>query len=130
MLAVSLEASGLCFFAFVTPERWWLLIPFFLTFGIGHAGWLVMQQTLIADFFGSKRFATLRGLATAFQAPVTFLVPLFMGYVFDVRGNYGLAILVVACITAGGALSLALIRRPMWIQGTAAAVTQPSSPAP
>ncbi|MGZ8230050.1 MAG: MFS transporter, partial [Burkholderiales bacterium] len=58
MLAVTLEGIGLCFFAFITPERWWLFIPFFLTFGIGHAGWLVLQHTLIADFFGSKRFAT------------------------------------------------------------------------
>ena len=127
MLAVSLEAIGLCFFAFVTPDRWWLLIPFFLTFGIGHAGWLVMQQTLIADFFGSRRFATLRGIATALQAPVAFLIPLFMGSVFDARGGYTLAILAVAGIAVSGAKTLVLIRRPMWIHLPAAAPAAPQT---
>ena len=114
MLAVTLEGIGLCFLAFVTPGRWWLFIPFFLTFGIGHAGWLVMQHTLIADFFGAKRFATLRGFANTIQIPVSVLVPLFMGYVFDTQGSYDFALLVVAAIVVCGALSLALIRRPMW----------------
>ena len=116
MLAVALEGIGLCFFAFVTPERWWLFIPFYLTFGIGHAGWLVMSQSLPADFFGSKHFATIRGLIIALQIPVTILVPLFMGLVFDTRGNYQLAYLVIACITFSGALCLGLSRRPLWIQ--------------
>ncbi|MGZ8156865.1 MAG: MFS transporter [Burkholderiales bacterium] len=121
MFAVTLEGIGLCFFAFITPERWWLFIPFFLTFGIGHAGWLVLQHTLIADFFGSKRFATLRGFANAFQIPVSVIVPVFMGYAFDTTGTYQLALLVIAGIVTAGALSLALIRRPMWIDTAAPA---------
>ncbi|MBI1988242.1 MAG: hypothetical protein HYS65_00655, partial [Betaproteobacteria bacterium] len=85
---------------------------------IGHAGWLVMSQSLPADFFGSKHFATIRGLIIALQIPVTILVPLFMGFVFDTRGNYQLAYLAIACITVSGALCLGLSRRPLWIQMT------------
>ncbi len=118
MVAVSLEGIGLCFFAFVTPDRWWLFIPFYLTFGIGHAGWLVLVQSLPADFFGIKHFATIRGLIIALQLPVTIVVPLFMGFVFDTRGNYQLACLVIACVTVGGALCLGLSRRPLWLQTT------------
>ena len=110
MLLFSQATIGLCFFAFVTPERWWLFIPFYLTFGIGHAGWLVMAQSLPADFFGSKHFATIRGLIIALQIPVTIVVPLFMGFVFDTRGNYQLAYLMIACITVGGALTLTRAR--------------------
>jgi MFS family permease len=113
MLAVMLEGIGLGFLAFVTPERWWLFIPFFLTFGLGHAGWLVLQHTLIADFFGAKRFATLRGFANALQIPVSVLVPLFMGYVFDTEGAYDFALLVIAAMVVCGALSLAFIQRPV-----------------
>ena len=119
MIALLLEAIGLCFFAFVTPERWWLFLPFYLTFGIGHAGWLVLFQTLPADFFGTRHFATIRGLTNALQIPVSILIPLLMGFVFDTRGNYELAYLAVACLIAIGALCLALIRRPMWIANAA-----------
>jgi len=116
MLAVTLEGIGLCFFAFVTPDRWWLFIPFYLTFGIGHAGWLVMIQSLPADFFGSKRFASIRGIIIALQIPVSIVVPVFMGHIFDTRGNYQFAYVVIGCITVCGALCLGLVRRPMWIQ--------------
>ena len=68
-------------------------------------------HTLIADLFGAKRFATLRGFANAFQIPVSVVVPLFMGYAFDTRGTYEVALLAIAALVVCGALSLALIRR-------------------
>jgi MFS family permease len=114
LLAVVLEGIGLCFLAFTTPERWWLFIPFFLTFGIGHAGWLVLQHTLIADYFGSKRFATLRGFANTLQLPMSVLVPVFMGYMFDTAGSYEDALLAIAVLVILGALTLVFIRRSMW----------------
>lgn len=116
MLAVTLEGVGLCFFAFVTPERWWLFIPFYLTFGIGHCGWLVLNQTLAADFFGSRNFATIRGLINTFQIPVGIVLPLCMGLVYDANQNYQIAYLAIAVFVAAGALSLNLVRRPLWIQ--------------
>jgi len=115
MVAVTLVGTGMFFFAFVTPERWWLFIPFYLTFGIGHAGWLVMSQSLAADFFGSRRFATIRGLINSFQVPVSIVVPLFMGIIFDTRGNYQAGYVTIATVTIVGALCLLFVRRPLWI---------------
>ncbi len=111
MLAVTLEGIGLCFLAFVTPERWWLFIPFYLTFGLGHCGWLVLNNTLPADFFGSRNFATIRGLVNTFQIPVSIALPVCMGYVFDTQGNYQMAYVAIAVLVVAGALSLALVRR-------------------
>jgi sugar phosphate permease len=110
MYAVCLEGVGLCFLAFVTPERWWLFIPFYLTFGLGHCGWLVLNQTLAADFFGARNFATIRGLVHSFSIPVSILLPLCMGYVYDTQGNYQWAYVGVAALVFAGALSLCLVR--------------------
>ena len=120
MLAVAMEGIGLFFFAFVTPDRWWLFIPFYLSFGIGHCGWLVLYQTLAADFFGSKNFATIRGLINTFQIPVSVVIPLWMGLVYDSQGNYQMAYVSIAGLVIGGALCLALVRRPMWIEDISA----------
>ena len=111
MIAVCLEGVGLCFLAFVTPDKWWLFIPFYLTFGLGHCGWLVLNNTLTADFFGSRNFATIRGLVNTFSIPVSIVLPLVMGYVFDTQGNYQMAYLGVAGFVVVGALSLMFVRR-------------------
>ena len=111
MVAVTLEGIGLCFLAFVTPERWWLFIPFYLTFGLGHCGWLVLSNTLAADFFGAKNFATIRGLLNTFSIPVSIVLPLCMGYVYDTQGNYQMAYVGVAVLVVVGALSLSLVKR-------------------
>ena len=111
MIAVCLEGVGLCFLAFVTPDKWWLFIPFYLTFGLGHCGWLVLNNTLTADFFGSRNFATIRGLVNTFSIPVSIVLPLVMGYVFDTQGNYQMAYLGVAGFVVVGALSLRFVRR-------------------
>ena len=110
MVAVTLEGIGLCFLAFVTPERWWLFIPFYLTFGLGHCGWLVLSNTLAADFFGARNFATIRGLLNTFSIPVSIVLPLYMGYVFDTQGNYQMAYVGVAVLVVIGALSLGLVK--------------------
>jgi MFS family permease len=117
MAAVTLVGIGLSFFAFVTPERWWLFVPFYLTFGIGHAGWLVLSQTLVADFFGSKNFATIRGLINSLQIPVSVAIPIFMGLVFDSHGNYQLGYVILAAVSIMGAVCLGPIRLPLWGQG-------------
>lgn len=111
MVAVTLEGIGLCFLAFVTPERWWLFIPFYLTFGLGHCGWLVLSNTLAADFFGAKNFATIRGLLNTFSIPVSIVLPLCMGYVYDSLGNYQMAYVGVAALVVAGALSLNFVKR-------------------
>jgi len=111
MLAVCLEGVGLCFLAFVTPERWWLFIPFYLTFGLGHCGWLVLQSTLTADFFGSKNFASIRGLVSTFSVPVSIVLPMLMGYSFDRMGNYHVAYISIAVFVIAGALSLLFVNK-------------------
>lgn len=92
----------------------------YLTFGIGHYGWLVLNQTLAADFFGSRNFATIRGLINTFQIPVSIVIPLCMGLVYDSNRNYQIAYVAIAGLVVAGALSLNLVRRPLWIQEPAA----------
>ncbi len=111
MLAVTLEGIGLCFLGFVTPEQWWLFIPFYLTFGLGHCGWLVLNQTLTADFFGAKNFATIRGLVNTAQIPIAMLLPLVMGYDFDTHGNYHFAHVGIAMLVIAGAQCLRFAKR-------------------
>lgn len=117
---------GLVLFANLNADRWWMLPLLYLTASVGHASWSVMGQTIVADYFGTRRFATLRGMSQMVQLPLGVVTPIIMGSLSDMQGDYVLAYEVIAAMMASGAICLALVRRPMW---DAAGVTLSPAPA-
>ena len=108
------QAVGLLIFANLTSDRIWLLPAYYMMYGIGHASWLIMQMTIVADYFGALRFATLRGLASTLQLPLGVLTPVIAGWSFDQTGSYRLIFTIYAGVVASGAIWLLLVRRPLW----------------
>ncbi|MDA0364264.1 MAG: MFS transporter [Chloroflexi bacterium] len=109
-----LQGAGLLIFANLTADRVWLLPVYYLTFGVGHASWLIMQMAVIADYFGTLRFATLRGLASTLQMPLGVLTPFLAGWSFDRTGSYHLIFTVYAFVAASGAIWMLMVRRAPW----------------
>jgi len=109
-----LQGAGLLIFANLTADRVWLLPAYYVTFGVGHASWLIMQMAVIADYFGTARFATLRGIASALQMPVGVLTPFLAGWSFDRTGSFHLIFTAYGITAATGAIWMLLIRRPEW----------------
>ena len=108
------QTAGIISFAFLSPENIWLAPIYLITQGISHAAMVIGRDSIVADYFGTKRYSTIRGLRQALLLPATFLAPLFMGALFDIRGNYRLGYIIVAIIGATGSIWLSLIRRPQW----------------
>ena len=133
-LGFILQGIGMLLFVQLEPGRLWLIPFYYAAFGLGHAAWLVVQMTLIGDYFGTLRFATLRGLASMFQTPVTMIAPVLAGFIFDRTGTYDVIFSVYAGIAACGAIFVLLVRRPMWREyeaaRAAAAAPAPVAPAP
>ena len=109
-----LQAIGLLIFAKVSPSLVWLLPFYYLTFALGHAAWLIGNMTIIADYFGTKRYATIRGLSATLRMPAGMVGPLFVGWMFDMNGSYDLAFMLLAGVCALSSFFLLLIRRPNW----------------
>lgn len=125
-----LQPIGLMVFAFLSPSRLWLLPIYYLTFAPGHAGWVIGSSTITADYFGTKRLATIRGLSQSLQVPVGILIPIFAGSMFDRYGNYQLAFIILGIVGTTAALWFSLIRRPLWVDiATVAPVSEPAEPA-
>jgi MFS family permease len=133
-LGFILQGIGMLLFVQLEPGRLWLIPFYYAAFGLGHAAWLVVQMTLIGDYFGTLRFATLRGLASMFQTPVTMIAPVLAGFIFDRTGTYDFIFSIYAGIAACGAIFVVLVRRPMWNELEAsrapAPPPQPTAPAP
>ena len=63
------QGVGLLIFANLSTDRPWLVPFYYVIFGFGHAAFLVLQMPLIADYYGTRRFATVRGLTSMLQMP-------------------------------------------------------------
>ena len=127
--AYLLQGFGLLIFANLNTERLWLLPVYYIAFGVGHASWLVLQMTMVADYFGTFRFATLRGLASMLQMPLGVLTPFLAGWSFDQTNSYTPIFTIYALIVASGAFWMLLVRSPTWAerQQRAQATSDPSA---
>ena len=111
------QGVGLLIFANLSPDRLWLVPFYYVIFGFGHAAWLVLQMPIIADYYGTRRFATVRGLTSMLQMPANVAAPLLAGWSFDQTGSYRTIFTIYAVAAASGAIWMLLIRRPSWAEG-------------
>jgi MFS family permease len=112
--AFIVQGVGLLIFAQLTSDRLWLLPFYFLTFAVGQSTMIVLGQTMVADYFGPARFASIRGFSSSLQTPVGIFCPLFAGWMFDQTGSYVVPFTVFGIASFTGALWISLIRRPLW----------------
>jgi MFS family permease len=108
------QGVGLLAFTHLSPDLLWLIPVYFVLFGFGHATWIVLQMPTIADYYGARRFGTIRGLITSLQMPATLAAPWVAGTTLDRTGGYELILTIYAIAAASGALWVLLIRRPTW----------------
>lgn len=108
-----MQSVGMVIFAFLSSDRFWLLPFYYLTFAFGQATWVVLQQAVVADYFGPRRFGTISGLVNAVQMPVGVGSPVIAGLVFDSTGTYVPIFLAYACTSMIAAVSITLIRQPV-----------------
>lgn len=119
---------GLLVFSRLNPSQLWLIPVYYLTFATGHATFVVMSQTVVADYFGTRRFATIRGLSHSTAMPLGIIGPVFAGWMFDSTGSYQIAFTVLSSCAVFAAICILLIRRPQWSELVPAST--PSTPVP
>ncbi len=116
ILSFFLQAIGFSLFAFLSTGRLWLLPIYILFYGLGNAGTVVLSQTVVADYFGTRRFATLRGLSQSVQTPMGIITPFVAGRMFDTTGSYTVIFVALSLLMVAGGVSVLLVRRPEWNQ--------------
>jgi MFS family permease len=107
-----LMAVGWLAAAVISPRTFWVTVPlYYLTYGLGQASYRSVNMTLIADYFGTKRFATIRGVMNPITVGGSLLGPIVAGLMFDHFGSYRLAFFLLCPIVALGAVSMTLAGR-------------------
>ncbi len=102
LLAMTCALQVVGMFIFANIHSPWMIIPFLLTYGPGYGATFALLPAIQADYFGTKTFASLRGLYALGWTISGVTAPLLAGWMYDVQGSYHLAftIFAVLCIFA------------------------------
>jgi MFS family permease len=100
---------GLAVFSFA--QSFAGLLPYFLFYGLGHAAFVITSQTVVADYFGTHRFATIRGWVGSVSSMGSAAGPLVGAWIFDRSGSYDGAFSLFAAIVVLGAPAALLADR-------------------
>ena len=99
--------------AFIRPGTMWVTLPlYYFFFGLGQAAYTTSSQTIVADFFGTKRFATLRGIMNPISVVGSIFGPIIAGLSKDHLGTYVPAFLFLCPLIFLGALTITFAGKP------------------
>ena len=86
----------------------WVFISIFsFVEGLSALNW-----ALVGDFFGRKRFATLRGILSLVYSWGMILMPVIAGTIYDRTDSYNIVIWIFMAMYVVGAIIFLIIRKP------------------
>lgn len=97
-------------FLLVFLKEVWMLYLCAVVWGIGAGGGAPVESTITAELFGMKSHGSIFGAISCCFTIGGALGPFLTGYLFDITGNYQLAFLICAIISAIGLAFSALIK--------------------
>ncbi len=82
--------QGMACVLIIVAKTYPMAVVFGLVFGIGQAGWVVIQNLIFSDYFGRRHAGAIRGFTSPFRILGPF-GPVFTGHVRDLTGSYTFA---------------------------------------
>lgn len=97
ILSAAMQAVGVFIFANISSA--WMIIPFLVFYAPGFGGPIPLLPAIQADHFGTRAFASVRGLMALGYTIPGIIGPWFAGWICDMHGNYKTAFLIYAAMT-------------------------------
>jgi MFS family permease len=105
----------------VDANALWQVFLFSTCLGIGFGGGLVCLMTVLSNYYGTRAFASLAGLAIAINTTLSAIAPKVAGRLFDQGVGYGATFYFLAAWCFCGAVALIFLKRPSMELGDSAA---------
>jgi len=108
-----LQAVGFTYAAFVhsVPMAIWAMV----IFGVGHGGRVPLTTAIRGDYFGMRAFATITGISLVANSVLQLAAPLLAAIMFDARGDYTLAFLVLGSLGSMSGVCFLFAKKPLSI---------------
>ena len=103
-ISFSLISVSLFLFSFVGGGSLLLVVLFVIVYGLGLGGVTPIMMPIVREYFGTRHFGTIFGLLNVFMTLGVVVAPPLVGWVYDVRGVYHPAWLVLGGLIMAGAI--------------------------
>jgi MFS family permease len=110
--ALFMAVFGVGLVVIVNAHALWQVFLFATCIGIGFGGGLVCLMAVLSNYYGTRAFASLAGLAIAINTTLSAIAPKVAGRLFDQGVGYAVNFYVLALWCFAGAIVLLLMRRP------------------
>jgi len=110
--ALFMAVFGVGLVVVVNAHALWQVFLFATCLGIGFGGGLVCLMAVLSNYYGTRAFASLAGLAIAINTTLSAIAPKVAGRLFDQGVGYGVNFYFLASWCFLGAIVLFFMRRP------------------
>lgn len=104
VMAVSLILMAVAIIMMAQADSISSVIPALIVYSASQGGISVLPQSLFADYFGRKSYATIQGFRSSIQMVGIIIGPIVSGYIFDTTGSY-----TNAFLTFSGAIVVSMV---------------------
>jgi len=105
----AMMGCGVLFFGYTSATSTWMLVPFFILFGIGFGGSKPLRASLTREYFGRITFGVIFGLMTGIGGIGGLIGPIITGWAYDNWGSYQVAWFLLAGLAVVPLLSVLTI---------------------
>ncbi len=112
IFAVFMAVFAVGLLIIVDARALWQVFLFATCLGIGFGGGLVTFMSVLSNYFGTRAFASLAGLAVAVNTTLSAIAPKVAGHLFDQGVGYGSTFHFLAAWGFVSAVVLLFTRRP------------------
>ena len=106
----SIQALSVVILTFATTLT--MLYSFAVLFGIGFGGRSPLTTAIRGDYFGRKSFGKILGISTVPLNILLLVAAPFAGYMYDTKGSYTSAFLILATLSFVGGVFFLLAKKP------------------
>lgn len=111
LMAASVAGAGSFALLALPLQAVWVVLVWVLLFSIAEAS-APTNWAALGEYFGRKTFSQLRGFVQFANFPGVLLAPVFVGWWFDVHGDYVVPLWIFAAVFGLGALTFGVMRNP------------------
>jgi MFS family permease len=110
--ALFVGVFGIGLVVVVNAHALWQVALFAICLGIGFGGGVVCLMAVLSNYYGTRAFASLAGLAIAINTTLSAIAPKVAGRLFDHGVGYAINFYFLAVWCFAGAAVLLFMRRP------------------